>query len=173
MNAKQRGVRVLMFPWLAHGHVFPFLELAKGLTKKQFHIYFCSTAINLESIKQSLKKEEESSIELVQLHLPSLPDLPPHYHTTKNVPPHLMPTLIKAFQMSSSSFSDILAALKPDLLIYDAMQQRWLHHKASLPFTLLLRAPPHSPSPIIVTITTATPLSHIMQSGLKSMRSGT
>ncbi|KAH6776980.1 hypothetical protein C2S51_008292 [Perilla frutescens var. frutescens] len=124
MDAKRNDLRVVMFPFLAHGHVFPFLELAKGLAKKQFHIYFCSTAINLESVKQSyfFTNDETISIELVELHLPSLPELPPHYHTTKNIPPHLMPTLLKAFQMSRSSFSDIITTLKPDLLIYDMMQ---------------------------------------------------
>ncbi|XP_047962281.1 UDP-glucosyltransferase 29-like [Salvia hispanica] len=121
MNAKQGELRVLMFPWLAHGHVFPFLELAKGLTKKHFHVYLCSTSINLDSVKNSLNNND-IPIELVELPLPSLPDLPPHYHTTKNIPPHLMPTLMKAFQMSALAFSDIIADLKPDLLIYDGFQ---------------------------------------------------
>ncbi|KAK6130306.1 hypothetical protein DH2020_035951 [Rehmannia glutinosa] len=43
-------------------------------------------------------------------------------HTTKNLPPNLIPALIQAFQMSSSSFSEILNDLKPDLLIYDFFQ---------------------------------------------------
>ncbi|KAI3448272.1 hypothetical protein Pfo_004937 [Paulownia fortunei] len=107
--------------WLAHGHVFPFLELAKSLSKRNFHIYFCSTSINLDSIKKDLSDNDDVSIELVELHL-SLPELPPHYHTTKNIPPHLMPTLMQAFQMSISSFSDIISNLKPDLLIYDGFQ---------------------------------------------------
>ncbi|KAH6768574.1 hypothetical protein C2S51_013910 [Perilla frutescens var. frutescens] len=111
-----------MFPWLAHGHVFPFMELAKKLSNKNFHIYFCSTPINLDSVKNSLNKLDSSKIELVELHLPSLPDLPPHYHTNKNVPPHLMPLLLQAFQMSTSTFSDIILKLKPDFLIYDGFQ---------------------------------------------------
>ncbi|XP_057806002.1 UDP-glucosyltransferase 29-like [Salvia miltiorrhiza] len=127
MDAKQSDLRVLMFPWLAHGHVFPFLELAKGLAKKHFHIYFCSTPINLDSIKNSINNnnnnnDDHVSIELVELHLPTLPELPPHYHTTKNIPPHLMPTLMKAFQASAPAFSAIIARLEPDLLIYDGFQ---------------------------------------------------
>ncbi|KAL1539081.1 beta-D-glucosyl crocetin beta-1,6-glucosyltransferase [Salvia divinorum] len=128
MEAKQSDLRmrVLMFPWLAHGHVFPFLELAKGLSNKHFHVYFCSTPINLDSVKNSLNNNKNDNyhipIELVELPLPSLPDLPPHYHTTKNIPPHLMPALMKAFQMSAPAFSDILADLKPGLLIYDGFQ---------------------------------------------------
>lgn len=129
--AKQISYRVLMFPWLAHGHVSPFLELAKNLCNQNFHIYFCSTPINLDSIKQTLNQDANNPpIELIELHLPSPPSLPPHYHTTKNIPPHLMPTLMHAFQSSSPSFSDILANLKPDLLIYDGFQP-WAAKSAS------------------------------------------
>ncbi|KAL2506710.1 UDP-glycosyltransferase 91B1 [Abeliophyllum distichum] len=123
METEQTTLRILMFPWLAHGHVFPYLELAKMLSQKNFQIYFCSTAINLSSISKTIEKSFGNiSIELLELHLPSWPDLPPHYHTTKNVPPELMPKLLEAFQMSSSSFSDIINTLKPDLLIYDCFQ---------------------------------------------------
>ncbi|KAM3685198.1 hypothetical protein ACJW31_11G100000 [Castanea mollissima] len=42
-----------MLPWLAYGHISPFLELAKKLTTRNFHIFFfCSTPINLGPIKQ-------------------------------------------------------------------------------------------------------------------------
>ncbi|KZV14704.1 crocetin glucoside glucosyltransferase-like [Dorcoceras hygrometricum] len=112
---------ILVFPWIAHGHVFPYLELSKNLSNYNFHIYFCSTAINLDCIKKSLP-EKSDSIQLVELQLPAFPDLPPHLHTTKNVPPNLMPRLLQAFQMSVSSFSEIIRNLKPDLLIYDGFQ---------------------------------------------------
>lgn len=107
--------------WLAHGHVFPFLELTKKFTKRSnFYIYFCSTPAILDSIK--LSDNFSLSIQLIELHLPSLPELPPHYHTTKGLPLHLMPTLKKAFDMASSSFFNILKNVNPDLLIYDFIQ---------------------------------------------------
>ncbi|KAK9190262.1 hypothetical protein WN943_018864 [Citrus x changshan-huyou] len=121
MNNRQRNYCVLMFPWLAHGHVFPFLELTKKFTKRSnFYIYFCSTPAILDSIK--LSDNFSLSIQLIELHLPSLPELPPHYHTTKGLPLHLMPTLKKAFDMASSSFFNILKNVNPDLLIYDFIQ---------------------------------------------------
>ncbi|OVA03618.1 UDP-glucuronosyl/UDP-glucosyltransferase [Macleaya cordata] len=122
--------RVLMFPWLAHGHISPFLELAIKLTQRNFYIYFCSTPINLSSIKQQLTHHHETTtilfnpslIQLIDLHLPSLPNLPPHYHTTKSLPPHLMSTLKKALDLSTPSFSNLLSTINPDLLIYDFIQ---------------------------------------------------
>ncbi|TQD82455.1 hypothetical protein C1H46_031971 [Malus baccata] len=124
-SIQQRKTSVLMLPWLAHGHISPFLELSKKLTSRgNFHIFFCSTPVNLNSIKPKLPQKYSHCIELVELHLPydELPELPPHYHTTNGLPPHLMPTLKKAFDMASDNFSNILKTLKPDLLIYDFLQ---------------------------------------------------
>ncbi|KAG5557055.1 hypothetical protein RHGRI_007342 [Rhododendron griersonianum] len=115
-----RRMKVLMVPWLAYGHISPFLELAKNLVDKNFYIYFCSTTINLNSIKQKLVNEKHLlSIQLVELQLPSSPDLPPNHHTTNGLPPHLMTTLKSAFDMAAPSFSHIIETLTPDLVIYD------------------------------------------------------
>ncbi|XP_030526772.1 UDP-glucosyltransferase 29-like [Rhodamnia argentea] len=122
MSRENKTVHVLMLPWLAHGHISPFLELGKRLSKRNFHIYLCSTPVNLSSIKPKISEKYSSSIELVELHLPSLPDLPPHYHTTKGLPPHLMNTLKVAFDMASPGFSNITKDLSPDLIVYDFLQ---------------------------------------------------
>ncbi|XP_057771977.1 UDP-glucosyltransferase 29-like [Salvia miltiorrhiza] len=124
METQVSRISILMFPWLAHGHIFPFLELAKAiLHRKNLHIYLCSTSINFDSIKAFINKHAlNSSIELVEIHLEPSEDLPPHHHTTKNLPPSLMLTLLKAFQTSYTSFTDIISALKPDLVVYDVFQ---------------------------------------------------
>ena len=123
MDARHGRISVLMLPWIAHGHISPFLELAKKLTRRNFHIFFCSTPINLHPIKEKLPQKYSLSIQFVELHLPSLPELPPHYHTTDGLPPRLAPTLKKAFDMGSQNFSTILKSLSPDLLVYDFIQQ--------------------------------------------------
>ncbi|KAI3469431.1 hypothetical protein Pfo_026094 [Paulownia fortunei] len=132
MEEEQPKFRILMFPWLAHGHILPFLELAKRLSRRNFSIYLCSTAVNLDLIKTSIEKDLSTgaSVELVELQLPSSPELPPELQTTKNLPSNLFPTLLKAFQMSSSSFSDIMNSVNPDLLIYD-FYQPWAPKLAS------------------------------------------
>ncbi|XP_010034308.3 beta-D-glucosyl crocetin beta-1,6-glucosyltransferase [Eucalyptus grandis] len=122
MRRENSTVHALMLPWLAHGHISPFLELGKRLSERNFHIYLCSTPVNLSSIKPKISEKYSSSIELVELHLPSLPDLPPHYHTTKGLPPHLMNTLKAAFDMASPGFSNIIKKLNPNLIVYDFLQ---------------------------------------------------
>ncbi|XP_047324348.1 UDP-glucosyltransferase 29-like [Impatiens glandulifera] len=119
--------KILMLPWLAHGHISSFLELSKKLSQKNFHIYLCSTPVNLKSIENNYIS---LSIELIEFHLLPHPDLPPHLHTTNNLPLHLKPTLKNAMHKSRSIFSDILKRIKPDFLIYD-YNQPWAAVAAS------------------------------------------
>ncbi|PHT65145.1 hypothetical protein T459_29570 [Capsicum annuum] len=79
----------------------------------------CSTPVNVSSIKKRVTKKYSPSIEIVEIRLLSLPNLPPQYHTTNGLPPHLMSTPKKAFEMSIPNFAKILQTLNPDLVIYD------------------------------------------------------
>ncbi|CAN1747831.1 UDP-glucosyltransferase 29 [Linum perenne] len=125
-NSGEGELRILMFPFLAHGHVSPFIELANSFISRRpnIHVYLCSSPIILSSIAETKMIKHPSRIELVELHLPSTPDFPPHKHTTKGLPMHLLQTLIDALDMASSDFSRILKELSPDLLIFD-MFQHW------------------------------------------------
>ncbi|GAA0186195.1 glycosyltransferase [Lithospermum erythrorhizon] len=121
----QNTLRILMFPWLAHGHVSPFLELAKKLANtKNFTIYLCSTPIILTPIKKKFEGDNNSSsIKLVELHLEESTDLPSSFHTTNGLPPHLLTNLFQALINSLPQFKNILDHLKPDLLIPDLLHQ--------------------------------------------------
>ncbi|KAK8957749.1 Flavanone 7-O-glucoside 2''-O-beta-L-rhamnosyltransferase [Platanthera zijinensis] len=116
---KQPSIRVLMLPWLAHGHISPFLELAKKLCSSNIAVYLCSTPANLSSVEKRIDSETFPHLHLAELHLPADEDLPPHLHTTKNLPSHLMPALKTAFDRSAPTFSRLLESLSPHLLIYD------------------------------------------------------
>lgn len=111
-----------MFPWLAYSHVHPFFELANNLSAKGFHVLFCSSAANLDSIRSKIAQDSPAAVDLIELPFPPLPDLPPHLHTTKNLPPNLTPALIQAFQQTSTAFNEIMSRTNPDLLIYDYFQ---------------------------------------------------
>ncbi|KAI3458899.1 hypothetical protein Pfo_015562 [Paulownia fortunei] len=129
-----------MFPWLAHGLISPFLELAKKLSDRNFDTYICSTSVNLTSINNKITEKDCLSIHLEELHLPdSFPELPPNYHTTNGLPLHLQSTLRKALKMAKLNFLNLLKTLQPDLLIHDILLS-WarsvasLHNIPALPF---------------------------------------
>ncbi|XP_040930033.1 flavanone 7-O-glucoside 2''-O-beta-L-rhamnosyltransferase-like [Gossypium hirsutum] len=123
MEFQQQNPSIMMLPWLAEGHISPYLQLAKKLSARNFIIYFCLTPINLDSIRKSGNVQvEPSSIQLIYLHLPSPSQLPPQHHTTRSLPPHLFPFLIPAFDAAKPNFSNILSTFKPNLVIYDFLQ---------------------------------------------------
>ncbi|CAH9103948.1 unnamed protein product [Cuscuta europaea] len=130
---REKLINVLLFPWIAKGHVTPYLELAKKLSKRNFQVHFCSSPIILESIREILAKQHpdlSSSVHLIELHLPSSPELPPNHHITSVLPPHLAKTLQMAFQKTERAFCEIISTLNPDLLIYDGFQP-WAASQAS------------------------------------------
>ncbi|KAK9175635.1 hypothetical protein WN944_027642 [Citrus x changshan-huyou] len=138
---------ILMLPWLAHGHITPYLALAKKLSQQNFHIYFCSTPINLQSMSQNLQEKFSTSIQLIDLQLPcTFPELhDPYNHTTKNIPRHLIPTLIAAFDAAKPAFCNVLETLKPTLVIYDlfqpwAAEAAYQHDIAAVAFVIIAAA---------------------------------
>ncbi|CAN6219908.1 unnamed protein product [Urochloa humidicola] len=122
-QAEREQLRVVMFPWLAHGRINPYLELARGLTSSDHGdlnvtVQLVSTPANLTA----LAHRQTDRIRFVELHLPSLPDLPPALHTTKHLPPRLMPVLKRACDLAAPRFGKLLDALRPDVLLYDFLQ---------------------------------------------------
>ncbi|CAL5084646.1 unnamed protein product [Urochloa decumbens] len=123
-QAEREQLRVVMFPWLAHGHINPYLELARRLTSASDHgdldvtVHLVSTPANLAA----LTDQQTDRIRFVELHLPPLPDLPPALHTTKHLPPRLMPVLKRACDLAAPRFGALLGDLRPDVLLYDFIQ---------------------------------------------------
>ncbi|KAJ1292380.1 hypothetical protein BS78_02G386800 [Paspalum vaginatum] len=123
-QAERQQLSVIMFPWLAHGHINPYLELARRLTTTtsaggvDVVVHLVSTPVNLAAVAH----RQTPRIRLVELHLPALPDLPPALHTTKHLPARLMPALKRACDLAAPRFGALLDALSPDLLLYDFLQ---------------------------------------------------
>ncbi|XP_028106042.1 beta-D-glucosyl crocetin beta-1,6-glucosyltransferase-like [Camellia sinensis] len=110
---------------LACGPHLTYLELPKSFSTKKLStgFYIPPSQRSLPSKRNSLKSVTETSIiQLIELHVPPLPDLPLPYDTTKDLPPHFMPTLKKAFDSAEPNLSLLLKTHKPDLLIYDFLQ---------------------------------------------------
>ncbi|KAJ4789974.1 Glycosyltransferase [Rhynchospora pubera] len=129
MQRQQLKLSVLMLPWLAHGHANRYLELAKRLTRQlsNLSIHFCSTPVILNSLRNDDALQHSTRISLVEFRLTvtvteQAQVLPSHWHTTKHLPPHLLPTLIRAFAESEQTLVHLLDTLKPDLIIFDIFQ---------------------------------------------------
>lgn len=124
---KQRELRVVMIPWLAHGHITPFLELAKSLASHGLKIFCVSTPLNIRRIKPQIC--DAPGIELVELAMPSVEGLPPGVESTADAAkigeaPLLVPLLRAAMDLLEKPFEALLQQLSPNLVIHD-FAQHW------------------------------------------------
>ncbi|GJU48326.1 hypothetical protein Tco_1217881 [Tanacetum coccineum] len=133
---------VLLFLWLGHGYISPFLELAKALNDSdRFSVYICSTAANLVFVKKTLRNKRLSFfIKVIELLLPELTDLPSELYFNNGLPLHFMHVLKQAFDLSSPRFLEVLEDLSPDLLIYDILQS-WALRLLALEFLMWCSSP--------------------------------
>ncbi|GAV66853.1 hypothetical protein CFOL_v3_10363 [Cephalotus follicularis] len=115
---------MVLFPWLAMGHVIPFFNLSKLLAKKGHTIYFISTPRNLLRLPK-LTPNISSLITLLPLPLPHVQSLPHDVECTVNIPYHKQQSLKLRFDLLQSPLTTNLQESTPDWVIYD-YASHWL-----------------------------------------------
>uniref|UniRef100_A0A0D9WWL9 Glycosyltransferase subfamily 4-like N-terminal domain-containing protein n=1 Tax=Leersia perrieri TaxID=77586 RepID=A0A0D9WWL9_9ORYZ len=130
-SAASPPLHIVMFPWLAFGHLIPFLELAKLLAARgHAAVTFLSTPRNLSRLgAAAVPPELSASLRFVSLSLPVVEGLPEGAESTADVPPEKVELLKKAFGGLAAPFAAFLAAAgdedaggfgrKPDWIVID------------------------------------------------------
>ncbi|KAJ3696462.1 hypothetical protein LUZ61_000167 [Rhynchospora tenuis] len=124
------SLNIVLFPWLAFGHMHPFFELAKSLATRGHRINFISTPRNIQRLP-SIPSHLSSLISFVPLTLPHVESLPENAESTSDISQGLVPYLEKAFDGLSTPFSAFLKSVcsdrktKPDWIIMD-LHHHWL-----------------------------------------------
>lgn len=113
-----KKLHIAMFPWLAFGHMIPFLELGKRIAQKGHRISFISTRRNIERLPK-IPPELAPWITFVKLPLPRLHNLPENAEATMDVPSHIIPYLKKAHDGLQQPLSHFLQTSAPDWIIHD------------------------------------------------------
>ncbi|KAK1269735.1 putative UDP-rhamnose:rhamnosyltransferase 1 [Acorus gramineus] len=125
----ERSLHVLMFPWLAFGHMIPFLELSKALAKRGHHITYVSTPRNLKRLPP-LPPNLTQTITFVGLPLPSIDGLPDQAEATSDLPIESVEYLKKSYDELKTPFTMTLLSVRPDWIIHD-FASYWLPDVAS------------------------------------------
>ncbi|KAA8545665.1 hypothetical protein F0562_020884 [Nyssa sinensis] len=130
MAAKQ--CHIMMFPWLAFGHMLPFLEFSKKLAGKGIRVSFVSTPKNIQRLP-SIPPHLVHQIELVEIPLPSVEGLPENCEATVDVQLEQIQYLKKACDELHAPFEKLLHTDKPDLILaYTAATLGYLGPPAEL-----------------------------------------
>ncbi|KAK9271088.1 hypothetical protein L1049_026677 [Liquidambar formosana] len=115
MAADNDKLHIVMFPWLAFGHLMPYLELAKLIARKGHRVSFVSTPRNIDR----LPKNAAPLIHFVKLPLPHVPNLPENAEATIDVPYDMVQYLKKAFDGLQEPMTQFLQASDPDWVLHD------------------------------------------------------
>ncbi|CAO2045439.1 unnamed protein product [Urochloa humidicola] len=96
------ALRIVIFPWLAFGHMLPNLELAERLASRGHSVSFISTPGNIARLPAP------HAVDMVPLELPRLPGLPDGAENTNDAPD--LTVLKEAYDGLAAPFEAFLAA---------------------------------------------------------------
>ncbi|XP_048233365.1 UDP-glycosyltransferase 91A1-like [Ricinus communis] len=127
--ANDSKLHIAMFPWLAFGHMIPYLELAKLIAQKGHKISFISTPRNINRLPK-LPPNLIPFINFVELPLPHVDGLPEDAEATTDVPYNEVQYLKNAYDGLKEPITIFLETSNPDWLLYD-FTAYWLPNIAS------------------------------------------
>ncbi|XP_059310458.1 UDP-glycosyltransferase 92A1-like [Lycium ferocissimum] len=116
---KKKGT-ILLFPFMAQGHIIPFLSLAFKLEQKGYKIIFVNTPLNIKKLKSSIP--QNSSISLLEIPFNSSEHgLPPNTENTDSLPYKLSLQFTTISSSLEHSFRNLVSNLvqKPLCIISD------------------------------------------------------
>ncbi|XP_049378916.1 putative UDP-rhamnose:rhamnosyltransferase 1 [Solanum stenotomum] len=124
-ESNTKKLHIVMFPWLAFGHIIPFLELSKFIARKGHKISFISTPRNIDRLPK-IPSEFSNSITFVKIPLPKIDGLPKDAEATIDIiTSEEMTYLKKAMDGMEKDVTNFLEKNCPDWIIQD-FAQYWL-----------------------------------------------
>ncbi|XP_061364852.1 UDP-glycosyltransferase 92A1 [Gastrolobium bilobum] len=116
----QRKQSIVLFPFMAQGHIIPFLALALHLEqRKNYNITIINTSLNIKKLRTSLPPH--SSINLLEIPFKSSDHgLPPNTENTDVIPYNLVIRLLEASTSMRPAFNKLIQN------IIDQQQQQQL-----------------------------------------------
>uniref|UniRef100_A0A0D9W2W2 Glycosyltransferase n=1 Tax=Leersia perrieri TaxID=77586 RepID=A0A0D9W2W2_9ORYZ len=108
-SSPPRQLHLVICPWLAFGHMLPYLELAERLASRGHRVSFVSTPRNISRLPP-VSPTAAPRVALVALRLPHVDGLPDGTECTNDVSPENFELLWKAFDGLGAPFAEFLAA---------------------------------------------------------------
>ncbi|KAL6010936.1 hypothetical protein ACLOJK_001379 [Asimina triloba] len=113
-------LHIVLFPWLAFGHMIPYLELAKSLAQMGHRISFLSTPRNIDRLLPNVPRDLQPQLHFVKLTPPAIEGLPEDAQSANEVPSHQIPLIIK---LQDGMEGPVRAFIQnnplPDWILYD------------------------------------------------------
>lgn len=119
-NSHGRRLHIVMFPFLAFGHISPFIQLSRKLiaVDPTTHITFLTTPANVPRVA-SLFLPPSPSITIHSLPLPPVPGLPPGAESTADLTMAQAELLKTAVDAMKPDVEALLSRLRPHFVVFD------------------------------------------------------
>ncbi|XP_008779257.3 putative UDP-rhamnose:rhamnosyltransferase 1 [Phoenix dactylifera] len=126
------ALRIAVFPWLAFGHMLPFLQLSKSLAMRGHRISFLATPRNIQRLPK-IPPHLAPLIDFASMPLPKVEGLPENAEATPDLPKDQVQYLKVAFDRLGGALESFLdeASPKPDWIILD-FACHWVPKLASM-----------------------------------------
>jgi hypothetical protein len=131
-SSPQEPLRIVIVPWLAFGHLLPYLELSERLASRGHHVSYVSTPRNLARLPP-LHPATAPRVDLVALPLPRVVQgLPDGAESSYDLPDEKREFHFQTFDSLAQPFAEFLAAAcadeatRPHWIVFDAF-----HHLAA------------------------------------------
>ncbi|XP_058081671.1 UDP-glycosyltransferase 91C1-like [Magnolia sinica] len=123
------GMHVVMLPWLAFGHMIPFLHLSIALAKSGIRISFLTPPRNIQRLPK-IPQHLTALINLVELPLAKVDGLPEGAEATVDILQGSDEYLKKAYDLSYPTFKQFITKESPDWIVHDLFPS-WVSNVAS------------------------------------------
>ncbi|KAF3678740.1 hypothetical protein P3S67_026860 [Capsicum chacoense] len=126
---KNKNLHIAVFPWLAFGHMIPYLELSKLIAQKGHTVSFISTPRNIDRLPK-LPSNLSQFLKFVKLPLPHVEKLPENAEATIDVPYEQVKYLKLAQDRLEEPMAKFLEDSAPDFIFFD-FTSYWIPSLAS------------------------------------------
>ncbi|KAI9083040.1 hypothetical protein K1719_034944 [Acacia pycnantha] len=115
---EEAPMHISMYPWLALGHISPYVQLSNKLAQRGHRISIFIPTRTLSKL-QHLNLHPHL-ITFIPITVPHVEGLVPHgAETTSDVDPSLIPLLMTAMDRTQKQVEDLLIQLKPNIVFFD------------------------------------------------------
>uniref|UniRef100_A0A7N0ZUZ4 Uncharacterized protein n=1 Tax=Kalanchoe fedtschenkoi TaxID=63787 RepID=A0A7N0ZUZ4_KALFE len=119
MQSRRGRLHIVLFPWLAFGHLIPYLELAKLIAAKGYKVSFVSSARNIDRLPK-VPTHLSRFLNLVKLQLPASDgNIPNDAEATIDVPYDKVQYLKRAYDGLERQMVEFLEGERPDWILHD------------------------------------------------------
>ncbi|KAL5705640.1 hypothetical protein ACHQM5_023918 [Ranunculus cassubicifolius] len=123
MGSETHQLHIFFFPFMAHGHIIPMIDIARLFATRGTKSTIITTPLNALHFRETIDRDKQSGLD-IQIQTIPFPSkevgLPEGCEDQGSVPtPELMPNFFQAIDLLEPPFEKLLEEIRPDCVVGD------------------------------------------------------